>query len=71
MDFEADYFFSISKFIKFPYIAHLKYCEKLDFEADYFFLFHFFLISLYSTIKILQKSGDPNNKHLGVTSFYY
>ena len=32
-------FFSISKSIKFPYIA---------------------------AIKLLQKSGDPNNKHLGV-----
>ena len=29
-----------------------------DFEINY--------ISLYSAIKILQKSGDPNNKHRGV-----
>ena len=44
MDFEADpnsthktliqkTFFSISKSIRFLYIAQLKYCKKLDFEA--------------------------------------
>ena len=38
----------------------------MDFEADYFFDFKINVISLYSAIKILQKSGDPNNKHLGV-----
>ena len=38
-DFEADYFLSISKYIKFPYIAQFKYCKKMDFEADYFFRF--------------------------------
>ena len=39
MDFEANYFVSISKSVKFPYIAQLNYCNKLDFEADYFFRF--------------------------------
>ena len=38
----------------------------MDFEADYLFDFDIHLISLYSEIKLLQKSGDPNNKHLGV-----
>ena len=27
-------FFSMSKSFKFPFIAQLKYCQKLDFEAD-------------------------------------
>ena len=40
------------------------------FEADYFFRFQNQLsFHIYSAIKILQKSGDPNDKDLGVDSF--
>ena len=38
----------------------------MDFEADYLFDFEINEISLYSAIKLFQKSGDPNSKHLGV-----
>ena len=55
--------------MKFPCIAQLKYCRKLDFEADYFFDFKINQISLYSAIKILRNSVDPNNKHFGVDKF--
>ena len=53
LDFEAGYFYSISKSIKFPFIAQVEDLKKVGSG----FGFKTNEISLNSAIKILQKIG--------------
>ena len=77
--------FSISKAIKFQYIAQLKYCQKLDFEGypinnlkypnkKNSFLYIYTNIFKYDLIYIYINREPvvqyPNNKSVGLRGFY-